>query len=145
MSDPEGTATGSEAAEKRPEVVEQVIDLDLRLLVSFYNAHKENSLSITLHVPGGIVSGELIGREAYLERWDAVVGAVEQGEGLVGVQRMTQGLLDEAGVPKSDDLPRWIHLRDVAVMAPNRLVTFPFWRGRLADVSGWSLGAMRES
>lgn len=145
MSDPGEAVNDDGVSAKGPEIVEQVIDLDLLLLNTIYNANKERSLSITLHVPGGVVSGELIGRETYLELWDALAGAHGQASGLVGFQRAAEESPDAAGLLQTDDLPRWIHLRDAAVMTPTRLLTFPFWRGRLADVSGWALGAMRET
>ncbi|MFJ5834596.1 hypothetical protein [Streptomyces sp. NPDC093089] len=146
MPDSEEASQRTEAHPEFPDIVEPVLDLDLRLLVSMVDSEENRgtSVSITLHVPGGIVSGELIGREEYLDRWDAV--ATNAGmPGVVGFQRKAAAVLRQAGVRKPNDLPRWIHLRDAAVLGPNgRLFTFPSWRGRLADVSGWALGGIRE-
>ncbi|MEU4066225.1 hypothetical protein AB0F25_28130 [Streptomyces wedmorensis] len=145
MTDSEETPQENEEQLKYPDVVEPVLDLDLRLLVLMVNTEENRgtSVSITLHVPGGLVSGELIGREDYLDRLDRVASGAGMS-GIVGFRRKAAEVLREAGVRKTDDLPRWIHLQDAAVVGPNgRLLTFPVWRGRLADVAGWSLGAFR--
>ncbi|WP_406733216.1 hypothetical protein [Streptomyces sp. NBC_01794] len=48
--------------------------------------------------------------------------------------------LDEViGEEAPEHLPRWIHLRDATPAGAEGPFTVPAWRGRLADVSGWSL------
>ncbi|MER5966390.1 hypothetical protein [Streptomyces sp. NPDC002057] len=145
MSNSEGPATEPDTEVGHPGIVEPVLDMDLRLLVDLMDSDeaKEAAVGVTLNVPGGIVSGNIIGREAYLDSWDALTRGSGMS-GLSGFQREAERALDRAGVPKPTDFPRWIHLRDAAVMTPNQLVRFPIWRGRLADVSGWFLGVLRD-
>ena len=53
--------------------------------------------------------------------------------------------MDKQGGPGPQRLPQWIHLRDATgVVGGGGAAVMPLWRGRLTDVSGWSLGKPKQ-
>ncbi len=130
--------------EEPPTVVEPVPDLQLQLLVRLLDQDPSSSLPITLHTPSGLLYGELIAHEAWKDSWASGLRQME-GSGAQLLARMPeavdQTLTEMHGENAPRALPQWLHLRDVTcITGAATPVTSALWRGRLADVVGWSLG-----
>ncbi|MET9622751.1 hypothetical protein ABZZ37_18585 [Streptomyces sp. NPDC006464] len=145
MTGEEVSTVEAGAGRERPGVVEPVLDFDLRSLVAAVNAEDNQRafFGVTLHMPSGLVCGDVIGREAYLDAWEELLRDArgKGAEQFATFFRDTEQILDEVGIASVPSLPRWIHLRDVRILTGPQILRSPLWRGRLADVAGWSVGA----
>ncbi|WP_299537933.1 hypothetical protein [uncultured Streptomyces sp.] len=124
-------------------ITEPLPDLQLQFLIQLLDREARSSLPITLTLAGGILHGDVIGHEEWKADWARSLRQVEgEGANLLAEfpETVDQGL-GEIGAATDQGLPRWIHLRDVTLsfgtVSP---VSLALWRGRLADVTGWSLG-----
>ena len=120
---------------------------------------------VVLTLAGQLVSGTLISAHAHAEEVAGLVQGEDPDEtfrgALAGRFRAraaelrdfgagsTLGTLDPGGPETADLEPMpqvaYIHLRDVTVLAGSgRPTRLGLWRGRLADVVGWSLGSAGE-
>ena len=134
-------------------------DPDLVSLVQLANAYGLEQ-PVVLTLAGQVLSGTLVGGRYYFERLasavqgddadDTMRGALAAGYRRRGEEfadwgaGSTLGDLDPEG-PDDDALaamPRvaYLHLRDVGVVGSPASGRQPLWRGRLADVVGWSVG-----
>jgi hypothetical protein len=134
-------------------------DPDLVSFVQMANAFGlEQQLVLTL--PGLVVEGTLIGAHTHFHELASVVQG-DDPEGtlrsdLAGRFRQREkeyadwgagsklGDLDPDG-PETDDLKPMpetthLHLRDARLVSAASERVLPLWRGRIADVVGWSLG-----
>ncbi|MEU1128226.1 hypothetical protein ABZ371_32750 [Streptomyces sp. NPDC005899] len=125
-------------------ITEPVPDLQLQMLMRLLDREQRSSLPITLTLSGGILHGDLIGHEAWKADWARSLRQVEgEGANLLAEfpEIMDQGMRELGAEGEGSQLPRWIHLRDATlVLGGANAVHLPLWRGRLADVSGWTLG-----
>ncbi|MDQ0795758.1 hypothetical protein [Streptomyces sp. B1I3] len=125
-------------------ITEPVPDLQLQLLMRLLDREQRSSLPITLTLSCGILHGDLIGHEAWKADWARSLRQVEgEGANLLAEfpEIMDQGIREMAADDYASQLPRWIHLRDATlVFGGTTAAHLPLWRGRLADVSGWTLG-----
>lgn len=133
-------------AMKMPEVVEPVMDLHLRFLVKMLNDDetKQSTFGISLNIPGGVIYGQAISHDAYLDDWEAGVREANGNgvEYLATLPREISKVVEEETKDLAKDpLPRMIHLRDATFLtgAPIQTMEYRLWRGRIADVTGWSL------
>ncbi|MFD0427912.1 hypothetical protein ACFQ60_05945 [Streptomyces zhihengii] len=57
------------------------------------------------------------------------------------IDEVVEGRRDER---EADPLPRWVHLRNATFLtgATAQTMHYELWRGRLADVVGWSLSIL---
>ena len=139
-------------------------DPDLVSLVQLANAYGLEQ-PVVLTLAGQVLSGVLVGGRHYFEELAAAVQGDEpddtmraalaaayhkRGEDFAGWGAGSGlGSLDPEG-PEDDDLaamPRvaYLHLRDVEVLtSPSSGRRLPLWRGRLADVVGWSVGGFED-
>ncbi|WP_411112600.1 hypothetical protein [Streptomyces sp. 029-5] len=126
-----------------PMVTAPVPDLQLQLLIRLVGEDPKAKLPVTLHTPGGVLHGDLIAHEAWKTEWARDLRQVE-GEAAGLLARLPEAVDQVMGELQGEDgphgLPQWIHLRDVTYLTSGAPVISPLWRGRLADVSGWSLG-----
>ncbi|MEU5637507.1 hypothetical protein [Streptomyces rishiriensis] len=127
-----------------PVVTEPTPDVQLQMLVRLIGQDPDAALPITLTVGGGHLSGDLISHEAWTAEWARSLRSFD-GPGAQLLkhfpEEVDQAVADRQGRPGPQRLPQWIHLRDATVAAgTGRPVVMPLWRGRLADVAGWSLG-----
>lgn len=132
-----------------PHLVEPVLDLQLQMLIQLLvEQSDENRVPITLNVPGALVCGYLVSASAWRTRWVERIGSMT-GPGAEHLSFFPDRILNavdevlkEEGEERPDMLPRWIHLLDVRIVtgAMNTVADVPLWRGRLADVAGWSIG-----
>lgn len=111
-----------------------VADPQLALLVAALDRNPSESLGLTLTVGGAVVSGRAVGEAAY---WRHL--AEHQADGL------SQHFLHNSQHPV-DATPTYVHLLDCAhwIGGPGPLPADAraCWRGRLADVQGWTLGRL---
>ena len=108
------------------------------------------SFSLTITIGGQVVSGMAISRSEWM---DAVASQYE-GAGGTEYLRQVFDTMNERTVKEMDrrraaDLPRraraFVHMRDVRIGNGDVWTQVPYWRGALADVSGWSLGSWDRS
>lgn len=143
---------------RRSEELHPVADPDLAALVQLSNAYGLEQ-DVVLTLSGQVLGGTMIGGRTY---FDLVAESVQRGESEETMRGMLAayyrrrggdferwgsgsklGALDPEG-PGSDDLPAlpqvaYVHLRDVTAGGPGGR-RLSLWRGRLADVVGWSVG-----
>ncbi|MEV8604993.1 hypothetical protein AB0465_34540 [Streptomyces griseoviridis] len=127
-----------------PVVTEPAPDLQLQMLVRLIAQDDTAALPLTLLLPGGLLHGELISHEAWKADWARGLREVG-GSGAHLLERFPEQVDQEVaarqGRQAPQRLPQWVHLRNAtSVTAAGDPVVMPLWRGRLADVSGWSLG-----
>ncbi|MGQ2910794.1 hypothetical protein [Aeromicrobium sp.] len=127
-------------------------DSELEVLVRLSNK-LGLGMSITLTTPGGIVAGELC---SYKEFWNGTAerfenmssdneGADEVAKALAQAYRDRATDFDSESDEDDDEEqpewpPRYIHLRNTRIHDGHQYLTGALWRGRLAQVAGWSFG-----
>lgn len=127
-----------------PIVTEAVPDLQLQMLVRLVAQDPQAALPITLVIGGGLLYGDLISHKAWKTDWAHSLRGID-GAGAQLLEsfpeQVDQAVAEKQGRPAPLRLPQWIHLRDAtSVVGAGGPVGMPLWRGRLADISGWSLG-----
>lgn len=125
-------------------------DPRLEALVHIVNSVENGDVGVTLFVNGCIVTGMLIGARMYLKEYARQWrGAMSDPEIAEEVERIIidQGEESIRKLEAQESPPRnaFIHLRNARyitghVIAPQEGGLL--WRGRLSEVSGWSLGAI---
>jgi hypothetical protein len=124
-------------------------DFLLDVLMDFVFGDKEEaggSFGLTVTLGGQVVSGMAITRGEWM---DAVAS---QYEGAGGTEYLRQvftkvheGIVADDERREAADLPsrarRFIHMRDVRIVNGTQWTEMAYWRGALADVTGWSLGS----
>ncbi len=128
-------------------------DWFLQSLVSMVNT-SDLSIGITLFVGGVLVSGQLIGGRHYFEEFgqsfaDALTGENDDAKTAVKNHFAVHSkiYLNEDGTYKEDtSAPHYIHLKDARTFHPGGTPipegTGVLWRGRVREVSGFTLGAL---
>jgi hypothetical protein len=107
-------------------------------------------ISVTLNVQGTLVEGRLVGIYEYMEGQTQLLhGSLDkEGPGKelgIGLSNLFEELADDALPPEGAEIkpygatPRHIHVADAVIDGGE--IRLPFWRGRMSEVSGWSLGA----
>lgn len=122
-------------------------DLFLRTLVVSVDV-EERSLPLTLQSGGMLVSGDLVGVRKYFAGIEQqlmvmVSASAEDRTKLTGVFTRLQWCDDDI-LNGADYRPRYIHLRDAAIIMPNGTsmvqICMPWWRGRLDAIAAFVLG-----
>lgn len=117
-------------------------DQNIRKLVKFSNDHGAE-FGITLVLDSGVVSGTVISANVYFERLITdLKAALEQSPPLAEV---LQSMLPNTS---GDDLPNFIHLKNAKFFLGDRTIpTGPgmLWRGRISQVSGFTMGSLVNS
>ena len=120
----------------------------LTRMVTLFNLNSEAKVGITLTVSGLVVSGTLVSGAKYFdaanETWFkgdlAAIWSLE-----VEHYRQLADGTDKADLSAEIARTGYIHLLDAVVHEGGRQLGLEAWRGRLTEVSGWSLGALRAS
>lgn len=139
-------ATSEEEAPPEPDIISPEPDVMLAGLVDLLNRSPGAELGVTLHVSGTVVSGLMISGESFIDRQRAALAELgEAGASLAGYFDIFRNIYvekREADEPfLKPPLPFYIHLRSASILdAASNQITFPLWRGRLSEVSGWSIG-----
>ncbi|MDV6304857.1 hypothetical protein R3P93_20030 [Rhodococcus cerastii] len=118
----------------------------LTRIVTLFNLNSEAEVGITLTVSGVVVSGTLVSGARYFdaanETWSkgdlAAIWSLE-----VEHYRQLADGTDRADLSTEIARTGYIHLLDAVVHEGGRQLGVAAWRGRLTEVSGWSLGALR--
>ncbi|MCX5542594.1 gas vesicle protein [Paraburkholderia sp. CNPSo 3076] len=141
LTDHEEDLAKDPAMAERPRV-----DWYLQLLVNMAN-ERGVEMGITLVCGGSVVSGTLISGATYFESFaDAFTSAwPTEDEGRNTMRDALSRPASMYGAGKSDALgPSFIHLKNARVCTPSGSAPNPgmLWRGRLTEVSGFSLGSI---
>jgi hypothetical protein len=144
-----------------PDVPAPAVDWFLQQLVDLANDELAK-FSITLHSGGLVITGTLISGRTYFREWADEVAQSMVGANTQGTEWLRELLarfgdiypdrpLDERFEAGEDvQLPRgthYIHLRDARFLLGAELVPTNrpvLWRGRLAEVDGFILGAISK-
>ncbi|PRX47733.1 hypothetical protein B0I33_105314 [Prauserella shujinwangii] len=123
------------------------IDFLLQSFVEAVNLADDFSIEMTLSVPGGVVSGELVTAQRWMREVAATLetGTSSPSDLIADVYREQAAMYEARRAQHKGYLegkkPRFLHLRDASWMiAPAPRGQGVFWRGLLGDVGGWSLG-----
>ncbi|WP_199551388.1 hypothetical protein [Streptomyces sp. N35] len=120
-------------------------DAHLEILLRLVDAQPEASLKICLTTPGGFLAGSLVGSGAWADRWEEVVAAAtgeeDRADHMAHLAHLVRSSLGTAEESSGDGLHAFIHLVDVTFLSVPGNATASLWRGKVSDVSGWSLGA----
>lgn len=128
-------------------------DFLLDVVLDFALGEREEpggSFTLTITTGGQVVSGTAISRSEWM---DAVASQYEGAGGTEHLrqvfEKLQERILEEMDRRKAADLPEgargFVHMRDVRIGNGNVWTQVPYWRGALADVSGWSLGSWQQS
>lgn len=128
-------------------------DFLLQAFVDAANQVDDFTMSLTLSVPGGIVTGELVTATTWMEE----VATLVQMEGSDAAYHVASVYREQAGIYKRRRAQRrgevlgevtYIHLRNAqwlinsggsAYLGPEPGI---HWRGLLTEIAGWSLGRL---
>ncbi|PEN15107.1 hypothetical protein CRI94_02125 [Longibacter salinarum] len=125
-------------------------DWFLALLVDHVNEHG-GSIPLTITVGGSVVTGTLIGVGEYYERTaddlsdvfpsraDTITEALQQA----GTDSVNAVKRHKEQVRKGEtelETPHFLHLRNVQFLSAGPTTETALWRGRIDDISGFSLG-----
>lgn len=143
-SDPDGVTK----SDTRPK--DWMLQSALEYLLGRLEEHEENSFSATFVVGGQVVSGLVIGRRAWMTEQEKALSRDGAAAEQLGVFMRTLfddviGRWEESTLRRdAADLPRpatsFFHMKQATIGQGPGAVTFPLWRGTLADVTGWSFG-----
>lgn len=130
------------------------IDHVLADLVQLINAIGSVEIGVTLHASGTIVSGALISGRRY---FDLVIERFRESNSEFGqvfsewFKPVADVYREDESSRKEDDQPaprpvEFIHLRDAKTFGAGDSAPLPgvLWRGRLSEISGWSIGNFGE-
>jgi len=141
-----------------PQAVTQVGgDPILRILARLANDVPSAEIHVTLAVGGALVSGVLVSRLAWLRLSAETMEAVAPRAGTIPAE-LSKTLEAQAARPSEEHggtdaggvTYEYLHLKDARYVAATG--TMPslgapplLWRGRIAQVSGWSWGSFQAS
>lgn len=120
-------------------------------LVQVVNSLRTSEVGVTLEVRGLVVSGVLISAEQFFHLQikaleDPAVGAAANALAPFFQPWLEANRADAAHYEEDEsfDLPDpvHVHMRRASILNSGaHSLTIPLWRGRLAEVSGWSIGS----
>lgn len=118
----------------------------LELLVAAVNGTK-TQMSVTLSIPGGIITGLMISYGEWLRLVDERI--LRDSPNATGMLDMWIEQEAETRDDESHTLPNFVHLTGAGYvewsgMSPNPDTDGLLWRGRLSEISGWSLGSFKN-
>ncbi|MGV9543801.1 hypothetical protein ACWEQA_04085 [Nocardia sp. NPDC004085] len=127
-------------------------------LVQLINLLGDTEIGITVHAAGAVISGALISGRRH---FDLMIAAIRSSPSAISTafgdwfepvatryrddeNRSKQ--VDEDAQPQPLPPVAFIHLRDAKTFAPGggTPLVSNLWRGRLSEISGWSLGNYGE-
>lgn len=129
----------------------------LQHLVELVNTGAASRVNVVLTTPAGLISGQMIGGAEYFDLYGAsfTKGWAPTEKDLM-LDLIETWKLDFAPAEQPDstvepisnqstDLPSFIHLKDARVFNAGTVLptdTGMLWRGRLADITGFTLGTL---
>lgn len=110
-------------------------------------------MGVTLSIPGSVVSGRLVSQADYLARLTEQFRSASSDESIAsvadGFEKIGEAMERPADAPVGwRPVPSdFIHLADARYVVGERLTPTDgmLWRGRISEVSGFSLGHMTQS
>lgn len=140
--EPNGTMTEVDAQR----VVETGTDFLIEVLAAV--AQRGAEVGVTLNVRGAVVTGVLIGRSAWLQEQVAMLSSAGSGAEVMG-QSLNSLFTSLYGDGQDGDDIRYafIHLKEARYVfgegfAPSVENSGFLWRGRISEVSAWSIGSL---
>lgn len=122
------------------------IDHVLTRIVAIFNNSEDMRIGLTVTVGGSVVTGTLVSGATYFE----TMNELHSKSGLLPVWQpeveFYREMIDsDEPFDLSVEVERttFLHLIDASVYGGNQLVGLRAWRGRLSEVSGWSIGSLR--
>lgn len=141
-----GDAMSDPAHDEPTTIVNRTSDDVLRVLARLAQ-ESGVEMGITVAVGGGLVSGVLIAREKWLDKYVLAYSASdEQGQ---AVARRLREAFQSEDLTEQENTPfsyHYLHLQDAQVVQGSTGLPADragFWRVRLDAVTGWSPGTMR--
>ncbi|MEV8566501.1 hypothetical protein AB0436_13130 [Streptomyces sp. NPDC051322] len=120
------------------------VDAHLEVLLRLVASQPDARMAICLTTSGGIIGGQLVSPVTWADRWEEVVSEAtarqERSELMAQLPHTVQDALRQMGA-EPDGRQSFIHLVDATFMSAPTAPTAPVWRGRVSDISGWSLGS----
>ncbi|MEV7826445.1 hypothetical protein [Microbacterium enclense] len=125
------------------------LDTTLNFIHGFYDKNEGGVIGMTVQSGGVVVSGLAISRAAWVTETGklyAMAGAEETGTYVEKVFRQAHNAaVEKAEERDAADLPtrarRYLHMKDVRFGVGDQWTQVPLWRGKLDDITGWSLGS----
>ncbi len=117
-------------------------DYQLQVFASMVARGYIEGMSLSLSVPGGVVTGMLISEARYLDL--LVEGASDEGTTKI-LGSIRTGLQREGEPPSDASGYAFLHLRDVAFLTGQGVSAssgISLWRVRIDQVAGWSFQRM---
>ncbi|WP_109507344.1 hypothetical protein [Nocardioides speluncae] len=132
-----------------PTGVELTADAGLSALANLMQRHDGASLTVTLSVSGSLVTGDLVGRNTWLDQQHRQFADLDKAVGEIAAQ-LREGLRRPADGERDAEgevfVERYVHLVNARYVVGGSFVPAQggmFWRGRLQSVDGWSLGVVK--
>ena len=134
----------------REDVVPRDIYLDLiiSMVTGEDDRREDGAIGLTMQVGGHTVSGLVISRAEWISRFTDSMA--EAGDDVSkAVNRAFRHFHDQGGEERARreaaGLPAgtraFVHMKEVRISGADGPLVVDLWRGRLADVTGWSLGS----
>lgn len=118
----------------------------LQLFASMANDIEGFGVAITLTVGGALVTGELVGRDSWLDAYVRVHHESGQGAGQFAEQLRRMVVEGSEGLPKPEAGEfNYLHLTDAQVVEGDRFIPGEqegLWRVRIDRVDGWAPGRL---
>lgn len=139
----------NKAAASEPPAEAPQIDWLLQELVFLVNKF-DLRIGVTLTVGGNLLSGEMIGGAHYFktmkENFAQSKGASEIGKSISVAMERYEGNFREYMAQDETTPPAFIHLLEAKLHGPNTVpgssTIQSLWRGRLSEVSGFTIGVL---
>ncbi|HDO1312961.1 gas vesicle accessory protein GvpU [Aeromonas veronii] len=122
------------------------IDSDLEMLVNIVNASSGASIGITLNVNGSLITGYLISGKEYYDYLAAELGKQSENAFAMalsdGMNRISEVYGDNNRL--AEMRTAFIHLKNARQVMGKEFIpnNGAYWRVKLCDVSGYTLGAI---
>lgn len=136
------------AQPENPEPMPQFAQTDwfLQMLVQLANT-SPMEIGITLQVSGMLVSGSIVSRKSYFEGFAEDFASPFSGEpNTAETMKKNFSMFGEKKLDENEQLPQFVHLKSARFfntignpIPKNRGV---WWRGRICEVGGFSLGIL---
>lgn len=120
-------------------VIETLPDAFFTRFVSLVEEGHELPVTFILVCDGIVISGELVSRVRYGRQVVKRLGESKALRRILFTVNAAFGMKGR-GLMKEDEEERYFHMIDVTVDVGGREYETPVWRGRTADVSGFTLG-----
>jgi hypothetical protein len=145
VTEPKNPATESDSTPDPLENDGRERDFVLQLLAAATQQSTVAEIGLTITVGGTVVTGTLVGRDAWFQALEAWLESQAEGAGSIA-GAFSQAFQED---PPVDDpaMFGYLHLKDARFFVGSRMAPEEgtFWRGRISEVSGFSFGTLSTS